>query len=623
MSINPTQQKIMEVFSGNRQYYLDFYQRDYQWKTDQMERLLDDLFHRFGLEYKPTVDVNEDSISRFDWYYLNAYVTNEYQGKTFIVDGQQRLTSITLILIKLYHMSRKDEWRDENLRDVLKGQVCGAGISGPTFWMGQDHRTVVLEDLFENGRKTADVERDEISFNNMYRNYERVSTKLEAFLTTQHMFRAFVIFFLMRVMLVRIEIQNTQDVPMVFEVINDRGVRLMPYEVLKGKLLGQIEKEEVDAYYEIWQKHVHRLQLVSEREVDGFFRFYFRAKYVETQAEYREFDGEYHKTIYESSWDEKIGLKRNPVGVKKFVKKKMSYFAELYATLLKKAGQEGNALSEHLYYNSLNGQDRQFLLILSACRVDDEDEATKVRLIARLFDRHYSLLQLTGAYDSNQFTRSLIELNSQLRKKDPEEIAAVYERRIKEDISQGLGVEIEDALQWSLYKDATSRNMGQTFLKYLYARVEHFLAGELQMAAPTVEDLVRKSGWKWGYHIEHILARNEENTALFEDEEQFYTERNRLGALLLLLGKDNMASQNESYAGKLKTYSHSLLWNQTLCDSFYHNNMNMKGLQARHSEMTFRPIERFGRDAIVERQQLLHEVIKVVWAPVKLEGVAG
>jgi len=33
---------------------------------------------------------------------------------------------------------------------------------------------------------------------------------------------------------------------MVFEVINDRGVRLKPYEILKGKLLGQINKIEMD-----------------------------------------------------------------------------------------------------------------------------------------------------------------------------------------------------------------------------------------------------------------------------------------------------------------------------------------------------------------------------------------
>lgn len=74
MTINPTKQNITELFSGGKHYYIDFYQRDYQWKPDEMGRLLDDLFYRFDLEYKPHLDPTDETISRFDWYYLNAYV---------------------------------------------------------------------------------------------------------------------------------------------------------------------------------------------------------------------------------------------------------------------------------------------------------------------------------------------------------------------------------------------------------------------------------------------------------------------------------------------------------------------------------------------------------------------
>ena len=53
------------------------------------------------------------------------------------------------------------------------------------------------------------------------------------------------------VVIINLEVART-DVPMVFEVINDRGIRLQPYEILKGKLLGQIDKAEVDYYADIW-----------------------------------------------------------------------------------------------------------------------------------------------------------------------------------------------------------------------------------------------------------------------------------------------------------------------------------------------------------------------------------
>jgi uncharacterized protein with ParB-like and HNH nuclease domain len=48
---------------------------------------------------------------------------------------------------------------------------------------------------------------------------------------------------------------------MVFEVINDRGVRLKPHEILKGKLLGQIDKSELAAgrFNELWDGQVESL----------------------------------------------------------------------------------------------------------------------------------------------------------------------------------------------------------------------------------------------------------------------------------------------------------------------------------------------------------------------------
>ena len=64
---------------------------------------------------------------------------------------------------------------------------------------------------------------------------------------------------------------------MVFEVINDRGVRLKPYEILKGKLLGQIDKIELDqggengGYNELWEKQVQAVNMFREDEIDNFF----------------------------------------------------------------------------------------------------------------------------------------------------------------------------------------------------------------------------------------------------------------------------------------------------------------------------------------------------------------
>ena len=107
MAINPTQVTVGDLF-GSKKYFVDFYQREYKWNDNiknqsykPIKALLDDIFYRFELNYKPTSDINEQTIARYDWYYLNSFMTNTIGGNTYIVDGQQRLTTLTVLTIAL------------------------------------------------------------------------------------------------------------------------------------------------------------------------------------------------------------------------------------------------------------------------------------------------------------------------------------------------------------------------------------------------------------------------------------------------------------------------------------------------------------------------------------------
>lgn len=610
MSITPQKNSIMDVFSRNQQYYLDFYQRDYQWKQVHVEKLIEDLLYRFMLEYKPDIDITPEAIDNFDWYYLNAYVTNGYKGKTYIVDGQQRLTTLTLILINLYHLARA--YKSEKV-DVLKEQIMGAGLTGHTYWMGEGNRKPVLEDLFKNGSQTIDSENDDISIMNIYENYKAVDKQLSSALPDSHILDAFIFYFLTRVLLVNIEIQNTNDVPMVFEVINDRGERLKPYEVLKGKLLGQIDKEEIEPYYDIWQEHIHALQKLGDRDVDEFFRYYFRAKYVDNRSDWRDFDGDYQKNIYEEKWNKKIQLKQNPKKVKSFISKDLDYYASLYYKIRLGAGDPENY--PYLYFNNLNDLDRQYLLVLSACQIDDPDEEQKIKLVTRLFDRNFTLLQLMGAYDSNQFTESITELNKNIRNKSLEEITAQFEQQLLADMSKVKGIAIQSPLEWMYFSSASRINLPYRFTKYFFARIDHFIADGIGKTAESYAELVLRTGPINGYHIEHILAYNEDNQVLFDnDEEKFNIERNKLGAILLLQGRDNMSSQHEAFSGKRKIYaSRSIIWNKTLAPDFYHHHPSFKDFMAKH-DLSFASYDLFDGKAVHERQQLLFELVKIIWA---------
>ena len=257
----------------------------------------------------------------------------------------------------------------------------------------------------------------------------------------------------------------------------------------------------------------------------------------------------------------------------------------------------------------MNQQDRQLLLILSAIKLNDPERNGKIRVVASLFDRHFTLLQLLGCYDSNKFTETIIELNRNIRGKNVEEIKEIFWNQLIKKESKNMS--INNPFQYSLFKDASS-SLGIRFIRYFFARIDHFIAENIKQPTDSYYNMVRNTGSVNGYHIEHILADNEENKSLFGgDEELFYKERNRLGALLILKGRDNLSSNNETYEEKLKTYSHGTLWARTLTEEFYHKHPDFKDFCNKY-HLPFKPIKEYDQTAIEERQKLLFELVKLI-----------
>ena len=148
MDITPEKQNLHQVFA-NKIYHIDFYQRQYKWTKEPVEKLLDDIFFRFNLEYEKYKDKKEEIkkiIDKYLWYYLNTYVTNSVDGKLYIVDGQQRLTTLTLILICLYHLGKKDKINaGENIINSLSLCIATTSIDEQSFVINHEKEKNILE----------------------------------------------------------------------------------------------------------------------------------------------------------------------------------------------------------------------------------------------------------------------------------------------------------------------------------------------------------------------------------------------------------------------------------------------------------------------------------------------
>ena len=86
---------------ANRKYSIDYYQRDCKWQRKQVAELLEDLAAKFLDSYEEGHE--RTAVADYGHYFLGSIVISDKEGDKFIIDGQQRLTTLTLLLIFLQH----------------------------------------------------------------------------------------------------------------------------------------------------------------------------------------------------------------------------------------------------------------------------------------------------------------------------------------------------------------------------------------------------------------------------------------------------------------------------------------------------------------------------------------
>jgi uncharacterized protein with ParB-like and HNH nuclease domain len=624
--MNQTDQPKYKNIEGifDTKYYIDFYQRNYTWSIENVETLIDDIFHRFDIQYISDGETNSKYvIDNYRWYYLNTFIINEQNGKICLVDGQQRFSTISLILIWLHHLAKNRELSDSRI-DTLKQLICKSTSEGYDFWMGGNDRNKAFEELFKYGEK-RDLNRTvNYSEHNLYDRYHvvknRINEKLALYADDNHYLDTFILYFLKNVKLIQINIQDSDDVAMVFEVINAKGQKLKSHEILKAQLLSKIDKTELDKFLELWESICHLLRLANlkykgiEDPIDSFFTFYFKSRYTKNISEIKNFK-DYHRTILSRGWQERFPVKTDSNFVKSFIEKELYQYA---INILKIIELNNNYKDDYkfIYFNGTNVNDinsNQISILLSSITLEDDDVSfsQKIKIISKLLDKHFSVLKLQGSYESNSFNVSCNNLILKLRNiENEEEIKTIFEDEIINEIKNQKDTDsITSLFNYAYFKDFKMTN-NKSFIRYTLARVESFLVDEIGLNPVNFKQLI--SGRT--YNIEHILSRNEENLSLFHNNiDNFNEQRQKIGGLLLLIGGDNNLSMDELYRNKLRTYENGTVWAKTLTRNFYHNNSRLNAFFSSHPNIVFRNIDVFDENTLELRQKILFEIIKEIW----------
>ena len=222
--IDGTPKSIRELFTGVK-YTIHYYQREYQWQTKQIEELLSDLIEEFFEFYSDTDE--RSKVLDYGHYFMGSIVlTNEDNA---IIDGQQRLTSLTLLLIYLYHQLEDEEERAEVLQLIYskKAGTKTYNIHVPEM----PERFDVMNALLQN--QYMDVSKHSETIKNIYNRFSDIESIMNDVLPKNaiEMFKDWLID---NVDFIRIVAQTEQDAHKIFVSMNDRGLSLTPTEMLKA-----------------------------------------------------------------------------------------------------------------------------------------------------------------------------------------------------------------------------------------------------------------------------------------------------------------------------------------------------------------------------------------------------
>ncbi len=599
---------VCELLKGVK-YSIDYYQREYRWQTKQIRELLEDLSGRFLEDYQK--GHARRRVMEYEHYFLGSIIITRKDSANYIVDGQQRLTSLSLLLVFLRNLQ---QGRDDqvNVDELIYSEKFGA----KSFNLCVEDRIQCMEALF-NRQAFEPTDKPE-SIQNIFGRYRDIEESFPDELCGDAL-PYFIDWLIENVHMVEITTYSDDDAYTVFETMNDRGLSLSQTDMLKGFLLANIEeaqkKKEANA---TWKDLMLKLSEHGREVESDFFKTWFRSQYAEKIRERKkgalpeDFDRigtEYHRWLRETH--EVNGL-RESADFHRFIEQDCNFYSRYYRRLLQASENLVPGL-EPLLYNAHHGFSLQNMLLLAPLRPGDTDVIAekKMRLVAQFIDilitwRLWNFRSV--AYSTMQYAMFLVMRD--IRGMDPVQLAL----RLRET----LGKEKETfATNDRLYLHQQNR----WHLHRILARITDWVERESGMPSHYLE-YVTDTG-RHRYEVEHVWAdKPEQHTDEFTHPADFRDYRSHIGGLLLLPKSFNASYGDLPYEEKLLHYNNQNLLARSLHPQCYdHNPAFLRFVD--ESALPFRPYSRFNKDALDARGELYRKIAERIWDPDQLLREVG
>ena len=495
-SVNKYQ--ISEIFSTERAviYNVPRYQREYTWGASQWEELFD--------------DINENEAG----YFLGSIICIDQSTDTLqnsrleVVDGQQRLTTLSLLFAALY--TRLSSSHDDSIRgkvNTLKNRLIleDANEVLRLTPQSQNHNLDDYLALLHEIGLLSERERPANAGNRkIIRAYRYFQNRLDSLMIGNEDYTQVLAFLnkAYQACLVKIEVLTHSDAYTLFETLNNRGAPLTAVDLIKNKLLSQLEnvnQGNLDRHFERWNRLITQLgddYAIQER----FFRQYYNSFKNELNAPFRTEDGPRDPLgslatrsnliqIYERM------IAREPV---QFLEK-LYEASNCYAMMISTRANELSAQLEKEFQNVDHVQAAPaYVLLMNLLLHQERYELSEdqVAQIASLLVSFFVRRNVTDTPPTRDITRLFMRIIDQV---EPQRGEQVFSTILNELRSVSTSDEVfRNKLEGPIYEE--NSGIARFILCYL---------AERGMTNEYNSDLWKKDGKQYSWTIEHIFPQGE------------------------------------------------------------------------------------------------------------------
>lgn len=610
---------ISEILKGKR-YGIDYYQREYRWQKKQVKELIDDLTDQFLQSHRP--ENARSGVANYGNYFMGSIILSERDGKQFVVDGQQRLTTITLLLLLLYRKQgdRKDR---VHLEELIYSERFGERA----FNLDVQDRNAIMTSLF-NGEvpDTSDASESVQTIVSRFQDLDELLAEQKDDIDDAT-FPYFCDWLTEKVHLIEISAASDEDAYIIFETMNDRGLSLTPLDMLKGYLLANItDIGQRNEAARLWRERIEALRKLGKDEDTDAVKAWLRARYANSVrerrsgSENRDFERigtEFHRWLGDHA--DKIGLKSGD-DFFRFIHDDMVFYTRQYERVRKASLKPEDGL-EPIYHVAAFNFTLQYPLLLAPLLITDSREVIdqKLRAVAIFLDillarRAVNYLSMT--YGAMSYAAFLIMRD--IRGLALPQLAETLRKRLDE---QGCDFNGTVDGRRDGFDGFFLNQWSKRYIKVLLARMTAHLERESGIDSSAAKYLIEGRG---RYEIEHIWAAHyARHRDEFDSEGEFWEHRDRFGDLLLLPKSFNASYGDLTYAKKRKHYVSQNLLAWSLHEHCYERNPGFLAYIQREG-LLFEPLEEFRRADIDARHALYRQLAERVWDPAQLtEGTAA